>query len=178
MYGQENRMPKVISIKPVGIKKQRCIKVSAEDGLFVLDNGLITHNSSDYIMRLYNDGKARVRSRLETNQIDEETGNKIVDYYGRALSYDEYIITKDGSKSVKDIQVGDIVKTPRGYSSIDCIPFDQEDDMYEIELEDGRTIKCNLDHLWPCKTPEGKKLLSTKEILERLGGESIFLYSM
>lgn len=45
-------MPKVIAIKPIGTEKQRCIKVSAEDGLFVLDNGLITHNSSDYIMRL------------------------------------------------------------------------------------------------------------------------------
>ena len=45
-------MPKIVSIKPIGVEKQRCIKVTAEDGLFVLDNGLITHNSSDYIMRL------------------------------------------------------------------------------------------------------------------------------
>lgn len=41
--------------------------------------------SSEYIMRLYNDGKARVRSRLETNFRDPDTGAKIVDYYGRTI---------------------------------------------------------------------------------------------
>lgn len=58
-------MPKVVSIKKIKDKaSQRCIKVSNENGLFVLDNGLITHNSPDYIMELYNKGKSRVDSRF------------------------------------------------------------------------------------------------------------------
>lgn len=60
--------------------------------------------SSEYIMRLYNDGKARVRSRLETNFRDPDTGSKIVDYYGRTIldsspndlnnAIDDYIVNK------------------------------------------------------------------------------------
>lgn len=163
-----------IASSPNGLLGLSIISIVYSELAFFTDAG----KSSDYIMRLYNDGKARIRSRLETNQIDEETGNKIVDYYGRALSYDEYIVTETGPKSIKDIQVGDKIKTPNGYSFVDCIPFDQEDDIYEIELEDGRTIKCNLDHLWPCKTSKGKDLLSTKEILEKINKEDISLYSL
>lgn len=58
-------MPKVVSIKKIEDKApQRCIKVSNKNGLFVLDNGLITHNSPEYIMELYNKGKQRVDSRF------------------------------------------------------------------------------------------------------------------
>ena len=66
-------MPKVVSIKRVGVAQQKCIKVRAEDGLFVLGNGLITHNSSEWIMNFYNSGKARIKSRLHG------------DYYGRSI---------------------------------------------------------------------------------------------
>lgn len=58
-------MPKVKSIKKISNSAyQRCIKVSNPEGLFVLGNGLITHNSDDYIMELYNKGKQRVDSRF------------------------------------------------------------------------------------------------------------------
>lgn len=97
-------MPKVKSIRHIGMAPQRCIKVAADDGLFVLGNGLVTHNSSDFIMRLYNDGKARVKSRLETSDLDHETGNKIISYFGRTIldsspndlnnAIDDYIVNK------------------------------------------------------------------------------------
>ncbi len=46
-------MPKITSIKKVGESiPQKCITVKNPDGLFVLENGLVTHNSSEFIMRL------------------------------------------------------------------------------------------------------------------------------
>ena len=73
IFGRGQSMPRVVSIKRVGVAQQKCIKVKAEDGLFVLGNGLITHNSSEWIMNFYNSGKARIKSRLHG------------DYYGRSI---------------------------------------------------------------------------------------------
>lgn len=62
-------MPKIKSIKKLdGKYYQKCIKIDNPDGLFVLENGLITHNSSDFIMRLYWDGRNRVWSRMKGNK--------------------------------------------------------------------------------------------------------------
>ena len=76
------------------------ISITYSELAFFTDAG----KSSDYILRIYNDGKARVRSRLETNQIDPQTGNKIVDYYGRSIldsspndlnnAIDDYIVNR------------------------------------------------------------------------------------
>lgn len=61
-------MPKVKSIKKVGKNvPQKCITVDSDDGLFVLANGLVTHNSDDYILRMYNDTKGRIYSRMKGN---------------------------------------------------------------------------------------------------------------
>lgn len=147
-------MAKVKSIKKIGTNvPQKCIRINNPDGLFVLENKLITHNSPEYIMRLYNDSKGRVWSRMKGN------------YYGRALDYEEEIITSEGNKKIKDVEIGDNVLTPSGFSQIDCIPFDDEDDLYEIELEDGRTIKCNLNHLWPVSIDDIKTLIKTELLL-------------
>ena len=46
-------MPKVKSIKKIGENvSQKCIRIKNENGLFVLANGLVTHNSPEYILRL------------------------------------------------------------------------------------------------------------------------------
>ena len=66
-------MPKIVSIKPVGRKPQKCITVSAPDGLFIVNDSIITHNSDDYIMRMYTDLKSRVESRMKGN------------YFGRTI---------------------------------------------------------------------------------------------
>ncbi len=67
-------MAKVVSIKKVGENvHQKCIRVANPDGLFVLANGLVTHNSPEYVMRIYNDSRGRVWSRMKGN------------YYGRTI---------------------------------------------------------------------------------------------
>lgn len=78
------------SIKPIGKKKQKCITVSADDGLFILSNKLVTHNSDDFIMRVYNDSKSRVQTRMKGNYF----GRTIIDSSPNTLDspIDDYIV--------------------------------------------------------------------------------------
>lgn len=69
---------------------------------------------------------------------------------GKALDLDELIKTPDGPKKMGDIKIGDYVLSPSGdYTRVANIPWQGEDDLYEIEVEDGRTVRCNRNHLWP-----------------------------
>jgi hypothetical protein len=69
---------------------------------------------------------------------------------GWALDYDEEVLMKDGSfKKMRDLQIGDELSHPlKKDNEVVKIPFDDEDDLYEIEFEDGRTVRCNLNHWW------------------------------
>lgn len=70
---------------------------------------------------------------------------------GKALSLEEKISLPDGSyKEMKDIEVGDIITHPTlGTTEVEKIMWEGEDTLYEIEVEDGRTVRCNAKHLWP-----------------------------
>ena len=86
-------MPKIVSIKKIANNApQKCIKVSNKDGLFVLDNGLITHNSPEYIMRMWNDSIGRVNSRMKGNYwgrvILDSSPNDINNPIDHYISYD------------------------------------------------------------------------------------------
>lgn len=70
---------------------------------------------------------------------------------GKALDLDERIIMADGTfKCMRDIKIGDKLLSPTtGISTVTDIPWQGEDDLYEIEISDGRTVRCNAKHLWP-----------------------------
>ena len=90
---------------------------------------------------------------------------------GKALSLNELVKTERGDIPMGDITVGDKVLSPNGeYTEVIAIPWEGEDDLYEIELEDGRTVKCNLEHLWPVTyESEGiihKEVVSTRFMFE------------
>jgi hypothetical protein len=57
----------VKSIKKVGRSKQKCITVSADDGLFILKNGIITHNSEDRILNFFSKLRQRISNRFANN---------------------------------------------------------------------------------------------------------------
>jgi len=89
-----------IASSPNGLLGLSIVSIVYSELAFFTDAG----KSSDYIMRLYNDGKARIRSRLETSEIDKETGNKITSYFARSIldsspndlnnAIDDYVINK------------------------------------------------------------------------------------
>lgn len=64
---------KLKSIKYVGKEDQKCIRIEDPEGLFVTNNGIVTHNSPEKVLRTFKKTKARVASRMKGN------------YYGRVI---------------------------------------------------------------------------------------------
>lgn len=103
--------------------------------------------------------------------------------WGKFQKLTSKVMTPDGYKTMKDIQVGDIICTPDGNSSkVTHIWPQGEQDLYEITFKDGRKTIAGLDHLWKvtqsCKNSKkenGKRIYqkefvwhikTTKEIIE------------
>lgn len=73
---------------------------------------------------------------------------------GKALDLDEEILMGDWktTKKMRDITIGDVIAHPYDISTtVVNIPWQGLGDLYEIELTDGRTVKCHKNHLWPVK---------------------------
>ncbi len=64
---------KIKSIKYVGKEDQQCIRIKDPNGLFVTNEGIISHNSPEKVTRTFKKTKARVASRMKGN------------YYGRMV---------------------------------------------------------------------------------------------
>lgn len=74
-----------------------------------------------------------------------------------AQPLDSKIIMADGStKNMGDICIGDKIKSPsEGATEVVNIPYHGVADCYEIELEDGRKVRCSDKHLWNVRrTPD------------------------
>lgn len=68
---------------------------------------------------------------------------------GKAHPYDTKVLTSQGWKLWKDIQIGDYLWGDDGnLTKVIDIPFNGICPMYKITLADGRTIKCSEGHLW------------------------------
>ena len=90
---------------------------------------------------------------------------------GKALSLKELVPTKRGILPIREVCLGDEVLSPNGeYTEVIAIPWEGEDDLYEIEMDDGRTVQCNLEHLWPVSYFYGgifhQEVVSTRFMLE------------
>ena len=69
---------------------------------------------------------------------------------GYEQPYSEIIITPSGEKTMGSLKVGDWVMNPAGYSvEIDEIVEKGMQDVYLVELQDGRQVHCGENHLWP-----------------------------
>ena len=75
--------------------------------------------------------------------IDNPTGG------GKAMPDDTPILTPDGWKRLDSLKIGDIVYGIYGQEVSICGIYPQGiQDTYRITLEDGRTTRCNIEHLW------------------------------
>lgn len=87
---------------------------------------------------------------------------------GKALYDKELVITKTGIMPIKDIKVNDFVLSPNGdFTEVIAIPWEGEDTLYEITVEDGRTVKCNLDHLWKVTYSDEEDIIHTTVVSTR-----------
>lgn len=66
----------------------------------------------------------------------------------KCLSIKHNLYTPNGSKNICDIQIGDLVATPTGYSYVvNTLPV-SNDEIYRVYFRDGDYIDCTKDHLW------------------------------
>ena len=68
-----------------------------------------------------------------------------------------------------EIKIGDKIKSPsEGVTEVVNIPFHGIADCYEIELEDGRKVRCSDKHLWKVRrSPNSEwEVLNLKYIIE------------
>jgi hypothetical protein len=112
------------------------VSITYSELAFFTDAG----KSSDYILRIYNDGKARVRSRLETNQVDYKTGNKIVDYYGRSILDSS---PNDLNNAIDDYIVNKASEDPTNYI-VKGSRWEWRPDDYKNDFETGNTFQVYL----------------------------------
>jgi len=75
------------------------------------------------------------------------------------------IQTENGSIPIESIQVGDKVRTMFGYSSVTHTFHFTDKDVYELELEDGETIRCSGEHKFLVDTGDGYEWKSVTELL-------------
>ena len=93
-------------------------------------------------------------------------------FFGHAQTMDSKVyVDENNYKIMQDIEIGDKVLTPDGnQANVIEINDWEDDDVYEIEFDDGRKVKASLEHLWKvCYLKDGKKIedvVSTQYIIE------------
>ena len=130
-------MPIVKSIIKKGKTEQKCITLDNDEGLYILKNGIVTHNSLFTVL-----------SNLYISTCTSLMWAPYK-YFGQSQPLDCKVYTKDGYKLIGDIKVGDKVITPNN-DEAEVIQLHPQGKIptYEIELDDGRKTRCSAQHLW------------------------------
>lgn len=87
---------------------------------------------------------------------------------GKAHPYNQKVLTLDGWKKWGDLHIGDYIYGDNGKpTKIINIPFDDECDIYNVTLRDGRVIQCSDGHLFKVKDHSRNRICikSLKEIM-------------
>ena len=91
---------------------------------------------------------------------------------GYEQPYSELVATPNGFTTMGSLQVGDEVMNPDGKPTKVLEIFEQGyKDVYQLELADGRTVRCGADHLWEviCANNNFKHKVVTTHDLMTLG---------
>lgn len=88
---------------------------------------------------------------------------------GYEQPYSELVATPNGFTTMGSLQVGDEVMNPDGKPTKVVEIFEQGyKDVYQLELADGRTVRCGADHLWEviCANNHFKhKIITTHDLM-------------
>ena len=92
---------------------------------------------------------------------------------GKAENVNTIIKTPQGYRRFGDLMPGDLVFGSNGRATLVTGTFPQGvQDLYQITFLDGRTVECNLEHLWNVIDNTGafnrQKTLTVKQMIERI----------
>ena len=115
-----------------------------------------------------------VKGCIETKIVNETEAKSIFENIKASARYlfnacicpnTTFVETELFSKSINDLQIGEFINSPDGFIEVLNKFSTGIKDLYEIELESGKKIRCTMDHEFLCN--DGKKY-SLKFILENL----------
>jgi DNA polymerase-3 subunit alpha len=119
--------------------------------------------------------KQKIEDKINENKLDKQIGEilwKVAEdsanySFNKCIFEEEQVETKDGFKMLKDLKIGDEIKSydidnqNNTFVTISDI-MHNEKEIYEIEIESGKKIRASLDHKFLTKEAGMK---SIKEIL-------------
>ena len=110
------------------------------------------------------EGKFKANKNYSQIMIDADTGD------GKAQPDDTIIPTPDGMKRLDQLQIGDMVYNLQGLPVpvTGIFPQDGPQITYKITFEDGRTTRCNGEHLWYADRGNGDEVISTYRLIEEM----------
>jgi hypothetical protein len=114
---------------------------------------------------------------------NEVLGLAIKDDPGKARGkrphpYSEKVITYSGVKKWGDIKIGDTLIGDNGKpTNVIQIHEVGEQDIYKIELSDGRTVYSTLDHLWQVDILDEKLDKTTEELIDLIKSNHVYIRS-
>jgi archaellum biogenesis ATPase FlaH len=68
---------------------------------------------------------------------------------GYCLDLDTLVETKEGSKKIKDLKIGDVLLSNEGYNTVKTIFEQKETEVYLVKTKSGKSIICSADHKFP-----------------------------
>jgi hypothetical protein len=83
--------------------------------------------------------------------------------FNKCLSPETIVETKTGAKTIDQLQIGEEIESPEGYTTVVNKFENGFKEVYTITLEDGKEITCTLDHEFLCLDGIKRKL---SQILE------------
>lgn len=164
---KEKRKPQYLILKSIEEKKDlkggQCIEVDSDDHCFLTRNYIVTHNS-------YLSAMITLYFSLYTSLMRNPWK-----YYGLSQPLDSKVYTDEDSwKYMKDINVGDEILGIGGKrQKVIETRIWEDDEVYELELEDGSKVQAGINHLWLVNVNGEEKEVNTKYILDNIEKEDI-----
>ena len=93
---------------------------------------------------------------------------------GYEQPYSEEVLTPTGFVKMGDLKVGDYVMNPNGSPvRVEDIVEQGVQEVYEVEFQDGRVVRCGANHLWAtCRNGKKFYIMPTKEYMKRVASVS------
>ncbi len=86
--------------------------------------------------------------------------------FNKCVTPDTVVETESGYKTIENLNIGEKVNSPNGFVEVKDKFSTGEQEVFEITLESGKTIKCTMNHKFLCSNGEVKKLYNI--LLENL----------
>lgn len=97
--------------------------------------------------------------------------------FNKCLSPDTEVVTKDGTKKLSELTIGEYVDSPTGFTQVKNIYFNGKKELYTFNTDNKLSITCTLSHKFQCvdgKMKTAGMILSSKDSVITKDGPATF----